>query len=471
MSILLNKTPEYNRELRKWPVPKEAHKVKVEYGDKKYDFTINPNTLDVYLGDFDFGEGEEYVEVMGPMLQMPRQRYLCLQPTLACNQACVYCFAQYYKDTGVKVMSFAEGKRAIDMFLPPSPKENDYFHIGFFGGEPLCAFPIIRKLVYYTAGKLSNQKRIQFHMTTNATLVTDEWIELFKEFKWTFIVSMDGPRELHNETRKMHDGGPTYDKVVEGLKKLAEVSSNITLRGTYVPKDNMHVLDRVRHLNQFVKDGYANHVSVEPVQMSEQQCLQTKDMPMPFNEEDTMKLQEEIYECAEWYVQEVLAGNKPVFHNFSKTLERFVWKSPAWTECGAGRGYFTCASDGNVYACHRLNATKIGTLKYGINEMERAKWLENRIYEREDCMSCPWRYFCGGGCRQNSTFNMGNIHKPNPTECRLKGTFFRGCLYIMARLNEEGAYTRLYKIIMDPLRNSRVIKEKKSTCACNIQKK
>ena len=39
----------------------------------------------------------------------------------------------------------------------------------------------------------------------------------------------------------------------------------------------------------------------------------------------------------------------------------------------------------------------------------RAKWKDNRLYARPDCVACPIKYVCGGGCRIDSLERHGDI--------------------------------------------------------------
>jgi len=470
---MLNKTENLKRSpVKSIKTEREFKKDEFEVNGKKYEFIINPNNMDIIEAD-NFNEEEymqkkvDYVPNISPEGNAPRKRYLCLQPTMACNLDCVYCFTQYYKDKKADYMSWSTAKKAVDMFIPDSAGKNDQFKVGFFGGEPTCAYPIVRDIVGYVLGKTAGQRSQSFHMTTNGTLIDDKWISLFKRCHWSFIVSIDGPAELHDKTRVTRNGEGSHAKALEGLKRLSEVSKAITIRGTFIPDKDMRYLDRVKYANELVRQGYGNWVSVEPVQMSESQCLHREDAPEKFQEDSTAELQKEFFEVGEWYVQELIAGRKPLLHFIDKLIPRLLYKKQSTTECGAAKGYFTVDWKGDVYACHRLNGTRIGTVWEGIDERLRSQWWNNQIHMRKDCMDCKMRYFCGGGCRQNSIFNMGDIFTPNPTECGIRFAMIRMNMYIMARMKEEGKYQLLLDTFRDPYKDLRGEPEKvKKQCSC-----
>jgi radical SAM protein with 4Fe4S-binding SPASM domain len=84
-------------------------------------------------------------------------------------------------------------------------------------------------------------------------------------------------------------------------------------------------------------------------------------------------------------------------HNFALTAGVFV------RNCGASRGYLSVNGKGMIFACHREGYSKIGDLSTGIDEELRAPWLDNRGYQRKDCMKCPVRWVCGSGCFTGDT--------------------------------------------------------------------
>jgi uncharacterized protein len=57
-------------------------------------------------------------------------------------------------------------------------------------------------------------------MQTNGTLLDDEWCEFFKENDFLIGISIDGPRHLHDTYRLDKGGGPTFDRVMRGLRLL-----------------------------------------------------------------------------------------------------------------------------------------------------------------------------------------------------------------------------------------------------------
>ena len=74
-------------------------------------------------------------------------------------------------------MDFNTAKKAID-FLWEHSSDSSSLDIGFYGGEPLIAIDLIKKVIDYSE-KLFVGKEIGFTITTNATLLSEDIIHYF----------------------------------------------------------------------------------------------------------------------------------------------------------------------------------------------------------------------------------------------------------------------------------------------------
>lgn len=65
------------------------------------------------------------------------------------------------------------------------------------------------------------------------TLLTDEIIEFFKEYKFGISTSLDGNDELHNINRPFKNGEGTYKDVTEAISKLRNNNIHIGANRNY----------------------------------------------------------------------------------------------------------------------------------------------------------------------------------------------------------------------------------------------
>lgn len=139
--------------------------------------------------------------------------------TLRCNQNCIYCQASS-KEIRCEEYDMSETtlSNAIDlMFRSPSP----YLTMEFQGGEPTLVPHLIRKAMEYAEAKnLYEHRKISYVICTNSVNLTDDILDLCKQYGAVISTSLDGPQFLHNRNRGKTD---SYQRVVAGIAKAREV--------------------------------------------------------------------------------------------------------------------------------------------------------------------------------------------------------------------------------------------------------
>jgi len=153
-----------------------------------------------------------------------RVESLVLQVTQNCNMRCSYCSFTY----GDNVRSRSHNKRSMDHALAIKAIDFYYNHtkdakrvnISFYGGEPLLEFELIKQLILYSLAKFEG-KDIYFNITTNAILLTPERLKFLASHNTTLMVSLDGPKEIHDKSRKLAGTGDgSFDLIIRQLRAL-----------------------------------------------------------------------------------------------------------------------------------------------------------------------------------------------------------------------------------------------------------
>ncbi|MBR0092124.1 MAG: radical SAM protein [Lachnospiraceae bacterium] len=155
---------------------------------------------------------------------------LILQASQGCNMRCGYC-PYTNNDGGGRVhrdlhMSYDTAKKAIDFFAIHSADIPE-LTIGFYGGEPLLNQDMIFRVIRYAKKKFLG-KRLTFHMTTNATLLTDAVLQRFEQCEMNLTVSYDGPKEVHDRNRRFAaTNKSTHDAVLRAIHKICKHYPNL----------------------------------------------------------------------------------------------------------------------------------------------------------------------------------------------------------------------------------------------------
>ena len=93
---------------------------------------------------------------------------------------------------------------------------SDTLKLKFFGGEPLLAFKVIRRIVETLDGwGIATDKTL----ATNGILLNDEIIDFLAAHRFLTLISLDGSPQVHDANRTDREGRATYSRVVQNLKR------------------------------------------------------------------------------------------------------------------------------------------------------------------------------------------------------------------------------------------------------------
>ena len=169
---------------------------------------------------------------------------LTLQVTQQCNLRCEYCiYSGKYENREHRncKMTFESAKAGIDYIFSHSEHRNRLM-FGFYGGEPLLNFRLIEKAVEYIQTRNTENKLIEYYMTTNGTLLTSRVMEFLVKHDFHLTVSFDGPQCVHDKRRRYINNVGTYNDVINILRKfkkeyLRYYEQNIDVNTVIVPDE------------------------------------------------------------------------------------------------------------------------------------------------------------------------------------------------------------------------------------------
>lgn len=116
-------------------------------------------------------------------------------------------------------MSLEIAKKGI-LFLQNHSVDIPEVFVGFYGEEPLLEFSLLQELVYFSESVLRG-KKINYMLTTNATLLNEHMIDFFVKYNFNITISIDGSRDAHNKNRIFSSNGKgTFEIIIERLKLI-----------------------------------------------------------------------------------------------------------------------------------------------------------------------------------------------------------------------------------------------------------
>lgn len=153
-------------------------------------------------------------------LAPPRAVTGIVKITRACNLRCTYCHDwRAGPNTGMPPETQA---RAMHWLIAGTRAAR--VHILLHGGEPtIIGVPGLLRLLAFQSAMLVPGQQVRTSIQTNATLLTPKLLDLLVRFDISVSVSLDGPPEVHDQTRRDKRGRGSSERVRAGLVTLQTV--------------------------------------------------------------------------------------------------------------------------------------------------------------------------------------------------------------------------------------------------------
>ena len=339
---------------------------------------------------------------------------LTLEVTEACNLRCKYCvFSGGYENNrqhSSGKMSLSTGKRAIDFYFERNSSSSRRFTVGFYGGEPLLRFPLIRKLIEYAkslrAEQSSPDRPLSFHLTTNATLLNDEIIDFFIENKVNTSISLDGPEHIHNFNRVTKKGAGSFKIVIENVEKIRRMDPtyferHVLFNCVHTPASNL------LELNEFFSDNpelvpKGINLNVSGVGTGNPTFFKNCK-PYPTRDEDYYQLHKMYCNSHAQMAESNLTFTTALFEqSLLKIHKRPISRKPfarldISPSCFPGSRKLFVAVDGSFHICERINNKfPIGNLISGFNIPRITEIMNDyaSLMNANDCLNCEAVRFC-----------------------------------------------------------------------------
>lgn len=333
---------------------------------------------------------------------------IVLNVNTGCNLGCTYCYKEDLQTParGEK-MDFEVASRSVDLLFRQSAGR-ETVGIVFFGGEPLTNLPLIRRVVDYALlrGREAG-KRLDFSLTTNATLLNEATIDYLDSHRFGISVSMDGPKLVHDRSRRTVGGRGTYDLVARKARLLLSryrsrpVGARVTLAGGVTGVEAIHA--HLRGEFGFHEVGYAPVTSAA-------------NAAHALSAQELTAVHEAFERMGGEYLTAALRGESTGFSNLHQLMADLHDGRRKTLPCGAGIGLLAVDRQGGLNLCHRFTGSDMptfGSVDAGIDAARLHDFL-GKASDRDGtwCATCRIRNLCAGGCYHESYSRHGDpLHR------------------------------------------------------------
>jgi len=266
----------------------------------------------------------------------PRPLFASYNVTGRCNMKCIFC--EWWKND-IPELSTKKALAAIDSVCN--------LGVPFFdlsGGEPL-----LRKDLIVLAKRVASHGCL-VSMNTNGTLLDEDRVSEIADVFDTVVVSLDGPKEVHDKIRGVTG---TYDKAVEAIRLLKANGVRAGVNSVATPW-NIDILP------QFIEElrSLADFAQVQPIH------------PYPPSPENVPS-EQQVSQLLGYLVN--LKRSDPGFlvvpTEFLKGFEKF-FKGEVPKICHAGELYIAINPEGKLLACPARSDLLLGnTLTDSVDEV------------------------------------------------------------------------------------------------------
>jgi len=326
-------------------------------------------------------------------------------------------------------MSHAVAEKIIDFIFTMTPA-HEIANIGFFGGEPLLEFDLIRDITNMIKSYPQYEEgRVGLSIVTNGTIFSNEMATFIEGQSMDFCISCDGPPFVHDKFRRFRNGRKTSAVVENTIRKAVEVSTSVAVNSVYTPDTLSAMSDTVDY---FISLGL-NRIFL------------SADLSANWTNADVSILEREYHRIAEKYISSHLKENPYFINIIDNKITAFLRGGYQPSErCRLGAGEFAFTPAGNIYGCERLIGSdddpthRLGDIFSGLN-LERLKC--NSLPDapiNAECIECGIKDYCMNWCSCSNYFSSGYYNRVSAFLCASERTAVKNAFYVFQRLERDG---------------------------------
>ena len=274
------------------------------------------------------------------------------------------------------------------------------------GGEPtLAGLDFFKQVVELQKKHGVNGQSVGNSIQTNGVLIDDDWASFFNKYKFLIGVSLDGPRDVHDRYRMMVNGSSSWRKTMDCIELLRKHNVEFSILCVV---NNVNVQDGVKLYRWFIGNGIRNLQFIPCVERDPDTGRITEFSVGPT---EFGKFLIDVFD--EWKKRDI---GRVFVRTFDSLLTYLVSGEHVFCVFGDDcHRYLLVEQNGDVYPCDffveegwklgNVVETSLGSMFESEKEKEFAS---HRTRYSDECGSCRWVEFCGGGCQKERLDINGN---------------------------------------------------------------
>ena len=345
--------------------------------------------------------------------------------TQRCNLACRYCYIQKQE----KTLSLDKADEIIQFIFKHTPA-GEKVDIGFFGGEPLLEFDLLKKITEKIIRHSSyRENNVILNVVSNGTLFSDDIAAFLKEQSIGLGISCDGLPAVQNKTRPFKNG--------KGSSQIVEQNILKALRWfPLMPVNAVYSADTLPFLPETV--DYLSGLGIRNIYLNQ-------DISSKWTERDAGLLADIYTQIARKYLVFYLQG-KPQYISLIDSKIAVVLRGGYKTKekCSMGKGELAYATSGNIYPCERLVEGDVGGI-HCLGNVKNDTVLPVKcaagavgIVQNTECQKCSLREYCMNWCGCTNYFATGSYNRVNHFICASEKAAIQAALMVIEEAGKNG---------------------------------
>lgn len=325
--------------------------------------------------------------------------------TQECNLSCSYC---YIHKRPLK-MALATARKVVNFIFNNTPC-GEKIDIGFFGGEPLLEFELLKEITLM----IKNHARYaefpsEISLVTNGTIFSTEIADFINQHDIGFCLSCDGPPSIHNITRYFKGGKGSAAIVTKTIRQALEALPVVLVNAVYAP----HNLDSLPQVVDYFSALGLRRIYLNP------------DFSANWTPKNTEKLKAVYGQIAQLYINSYV-HQRPLFISLLDSKIAVILRGGYQPEerCHMGKKEFAFTPEGNIFPCERLvgdgnfeNSHCMGHVDMPLNMNRITCHIYPETEVNTECITCSLRDYCMNWCGCSNYHSSGYYNRVGAFLC------------------------------------------------------